>query len=152
MPLESTSDPKFEIGHVLFIDIVGYSQLLMNEQSAVLDELNTIVRATEQFRRAEERDDLVRLPSGDGMALVFRDTPESPAQCALEIDRALRGHPKLRIRMGIHSGPVNEVRDVNQTRNLAGAGINLAQRVMDCGDAGHILLSRRVADDLEPLR
>jgi class 3 adenylate cyclase len=150
MPSQPTSDPKFEIGHVLFIDIVGYSKLLMNEQSAVLDELNTIVRATEQFRRAEKQGDLVRLPSGDGMALVFRDTPESPAQCALEIDRALRGHSRLRIRMGIHSGPVNEVRDVNQTRNLAGAGINLAQRVMDCGDAGHILLSRRVADDLEP--
>jgi class 3 adenylate cyclase len=150
MPSEPTTDPKFEIGHVLFIDMVGYSQLLLNEQSALLDELNRIVRGTNQFREAENGGGLVRLPSGDGMALVFRDSPESPAQCALEIDRALRNHPRLRIRMGIHSGPVNEVRDVNETTNLAGAGINLAQRVMDCGDAGHILLSRRVADDLEP--
>src|SRR6266550_1836473 len=150
MVRESSINPKFDIGHVLFIDIVGYSQLLIDEQSAVLDELNNIVRATNQFREAESRSMLVRLPSGDGMALVFRDSPESPAQCALEIDRAIRNSPRLHVRMGIHSGPVNEVRDVNQTTNLAGAGINLAQRVMDCGDAGHILLSRRVADDLEP--
>jgi hypothetical protein len=150
MPSEPTTDPKFEIGHVLFIDMVGYSQLLINEQSALLDELNTIVRGTNQFRQAENEGGLLRLPSGDGMALVFRDTPESPAQCALEIGRALRNHPRLLVRMGIHSGPVNEVPDVNQRANLAGAGINLAQRVMDCGDAGHILLSKRVADDLAP--
>ena len=106
------ADPKFEIGHVLFIDMVGYSQLLINEQSALLDELNTIVRGTNQFRQAENEGGLVRLPSGDGMALVFRDTPESPAQCALEIGRALRNHPRLQVRMGIHSGPVNEVPDV----------------------------------------
>jgi hypothetical protein len=150
MPLESTFDPKFEIGHVLFIDMVGYSQLLINEQSALLNELNTIVRGANQFRQAESEGGLVRLPSGDGMALVFRDTPESPVQCALEIGRALRNHSRLQVRMGIHSGPVNEVPDVNQRANLAGAGINLAQRVMDCGDAGHILLSKRVADDLAP--
>ncbi len=150
MVRESSINPKFDIGHVLFIDIVGYSQLLIDEQSALLDELNNIVRGTNQFREAESHGVLVRLPTGDGMALVFRDSPESPAQCALEIDRAIRNSSRLHIRMGIHSGPVNEVRDVNQTRNLAGAGINLAQRVMDCGDAGHILLSRRVADDLEP--
>jgi class 3 adenylate cyclase len=150
MASEPTTDPKFEIGHVLFIDMVGYSQLLINEQSALLDELNRIVRGTNQFREAENEGGLVRLPSGDGMALVFRDSPESPAQCALEIGRALRNHARLQVRMGIHSGPVNEVPDVNQRANLAGAGINLAQRVMDCGDAGHILLSRRVADDLAP--
>ena len=150
MAAESSVNPKFDIGHVLFIDIVGYSKLLIDEQSALLDELNTVVRATNQFREAENRGALVRLPTGDGMALVFRDSPESPAQCALEIDRAKRNHRRLHIRMGIHSGPVNEVRDVNKATNVAGAGINLAQRVMDCGDAGHILLSKRVADDLSP--
>ena len=150
MAAESSVNPKFDIGHVLFIDIVGYSKLLIDEQSALLEELNTVVRGTNQFREAESRRALVRLPTGDGIALVFRDSPESPAQCALEIDRARRNHPRLHIRMGIHSGPVNEVRDVNEATNVAGAGINLAQRVMDCGDAGHILLSRRVADDLEP--
>jgi class 3 adenylate cyclase len=150
MSVQGIPDPKFDIGHVLFIDVVGYSQLSINEQSTLLDELNTIVRETTQFRQAEEKGSLMRLPTGDGMALVFRDSPESPAQCALEIGRVLRNHPRIRIRMGIHSGPVNEIADVNQKTNLAGAGINLAQRVMDCGDAGHILLSRRVADDLEP--
>ena len=150
MSAESTTDPKFDIGHILFIDIVGYSKLSIDEQSRSLRELNKIVQGTEQFHRAEAENKLMRLPTGDGMALVFRDTTESPAQAALEITRALRTHGQIPIRMGIHSGPVNEVSDVNNRTNLAGAGINLAQRVMDCGDAGHILLSRRVADDLEP--
>src|SRR2546426_9198572 len=149
MPSEHSSDVKFEIGHVLFIDIVGYSKLLINEQSEQIQTLREIVRGTEQFRAAEAEGKLVRLPTGDGGALVFRNSPESPVLCALEISKKLKKHPELRVRMGIHSGPVNEVTDLNEQANIAGAGINLAQRVMDCGDAGHILLSKRVADDLE---
>jgi len=142
-------DVKFEIGHVLFIDIVGYSKLLINEQSDQIETLKKIVRATEQFRLAETEGKLLRLPTGDGVALVFRTTPEAPVLCALEIAKALHNHPELRVRMGIHSGPVNEISDLNEQANIAGAGINLAQRVMDCGDAEHILLSRHVAEDLE---
>jgi len=141
-----------EIGHVLFIDIVGYSRLLINEQSELLGKLNDVVRGTEQFRSAEAEGGLVRLPTGDGMALVFRHSEEEPVRCALEISRALKDHPdypKLQVRMGIHRGPVNEVADVNERANIAGAGINIAQRVMDCGDAGHILLSKHVAEDLQ---
>src|ERR1700758_4892106 len=149
MSSASSSDVKFEIGHVLFIDIVGYSKLLINEQSEQIQKLRTIVRGTEQFRLAEAEGELVRLPTGDGGALVFRNSPEAPVLCALEISKALRKHPELRVRMGIHSGPVNEVVDLNEQSNIAGAGINIAQRIMDCGDAGHILLSQRVADDLK---
>jgi TolB-like protein/Tfp pilus assembly protein PilF len=149
MSSEHSSDVKFEIGHVLFIDIVGYSKLLITEQSAQLQTLKEIVRATEQFRLAEAEGKLLRLPTGDGGALVFRSSPEAPVLCALEISKALKDHPELRVRMGIHSGPVNEITDLNEQANIAGAGINIAQRVMDCGDAGHILLSRHVADDLE---
>src|SRR5438309_413994 len=149
MPSEHFSEVKFEIGHVLFIDIVGYSKLLINEQSEQIQKLKEIVRATEQFRLAEAEGKLLRLPTGDGGALVFRNSPEAPVLCALEISKALKNHPELHVRMGIHSGPVNEVTDLNEQANIAGAGINTAQRVMDCGDAGHILLSKRVADDLE---
>src|SRR3989454_7770843 len=149
MPSEHSSDVKFEIGHVLFIDIVGYSKLLINEQSEQIQTLREIVRGTEQFRAAEAEGKLVRLPTGDGGALVFRNSPEAPVLCALEISKELKNHPELRVRMGIHSGPVNEVTDLNEQANIAGAGINIAQRVMDCGDGGHILLSKRVADDLE---
>src|ERR1044072_5875421 len=149
MPPESPSDVKFEIGHVLFIDIVGYSKLLITEQSDQMQTLRQIVRGTEQFKKAEAEGKLLRLPTGDGGALVFRNSPEAPVLCALEISKALKSHPKLRVRMGIHSGPVNEITDLNEQANIAGAGINIAQRVMDCGDAGHILLSKRVADDLE---
>jgi adenylate cyclase len=149
MPSGTSSEVKLEIGHVLFIDIVGYSQLLITQQSEQLETLRRIVRGTAQFREAEAEGKLLRLPAGDGGALVFRTTPEAPVLCALEIARELKKHPELRVRMGIHSGPVNEVVDLNEQSNVAGAGINLAQRVMDCGDAGHILLSRRVAEDLE---
>ena len=149
MPSEQFSDVKFEIGHVLFIDIVGYSKLLINEQSDQLQKLKQIVRGTEQFRLAEAEGKLLRLPTGDGGALVFRTSPEEPVLCALEISKALKSHPELRVRMGIHSGPVNEVADLNEQANIAGAGINIAQRVMNCGDAGYILLSKHVADDLE---
>jgi TolB-like protein/class 3 adenylate cyclase/Tfp pilus assembly protein PilF len=149
-PTSSESpDLKFEIGHVLFIDIVGYSKLLINEQIEQIQKLKQIVRGTEQFRLAETQGKLVRLPTGDGVALVFRTTPEAPVLCALEIARELKKHPPLRVRMGIHSGPVNAVTDLNEQSNIAGAGINIAQRVMDCGDAGHILLSKHVAEDLE---
>src|SRR5437660_3394642 len=147
--MPSEADVKFEIGHVLFIDIVGYSKLLIHEQSERLQRLREIARATEQFRAAEAEGKLLRLPTGDGGALVFRDSPEAPATCALEMSKTLKNHPDLRVRMGIHSGPVKEVTDLNEQANIAGAGINIAQRVMDCGDAGHILLSKRVADDLE---
>ena len=140
---------RLQIGHVLFIDIVGYSKSLVNQQSELLRELNGVVSGTRQFCESEAQQKLIRLPTGDGMALVFRDSPEAPAQCALEIARALKEHPRIALRMGIHSGPVNEVTDVNQRQNIAGAGINMAQRVMDCGDAGHILVSKHVTEDLE---
>jgi TolB-like protein/class 3 adenylate cyclase/Flp pilus assembly protein TadD len=149
MPTEHSSDVKFEIGHVLFIDIVGYSKLLISEQSEQIQKLKEIVRGTEQVRLAEAEGKLLRLPTGDGGELVFRNSPEAPVLCAIEISQELKRHPELRVRMGIHSGPVNEVTDLNEQANIAGAGINLAQRVMDCGDAGHILLSRHVAEDLE---
>src|SRR3989454_11935775 len=149
MPSEHSSDVKFEIGHVLFIDIVGYSKLLINEQSEHMQTLREIVRGTEQFRLAEAAGKLLRLPTGDGGALVFRTSLEAPVLCALEISKELKKHPELRVRMGIHSGPVNEITDLNEQANIAGAGINVAERVMDCGDAGHILLSQHVADDLE---
>src|SRR5437764_6696653 len=147
--MPSEADVKFEIGHVLFIDIVGYSKLLIHEQTEQLQKLREIARATEQRRAAEAEDKLLRLPTGDGGALVFSDSPETPVACALEISKAIKNYPNLRVRMGVHSGPVKEVTDLNEQANIAGAGINIAQRVMDCGNVGHILLSKRVADDLE---
>src|SRR6476660_6855361 len=149
MPTEHSSELKFEIGHVLFIDIVGYSKLLINEQSEQIQKLKEIVRHAEQVRLAEAEGKLLRLPTGDGGALVFRNSQEAPVLCALEITKELKKQPELRVRMGIHSGPVNEVTDLNEQANIAGAGINIAQRVMDCGDAGHILVSKHVAEDLE---
>ncbi len=143
---------KLEIGHVLFIDIVGYSKLLIDDQREVLQQLNQIARNTESFRAAEATNNLVRLPTGDGMALVFFTTPEAPMQCALEISEALQGNSQLKVRIGINTGPVSGVADVNDKSNIAGAGINMAQRVMDCGDAGHILLSKRAAEDLAQYR
>jgi len=143
---------RLEIGHVLFMDLVGYSKLLLDEQRELVEHLTEIVRNTEQVRAAEAADKLIRLPAGDGMALVFFNSPEAPVQCAVEITKKLKQFPLLKLRMGIHSGPVNEVRDVNGRANVAGAGINIAQRVMDCGDAGHILLSKRVAEDLTQSR
>src|SRR5438309_9615665 len=149
MPTEVKPHLRLEIAHVLFIDIVGYSKLLIDEQKELLQELNEIVRKTDQVRAAEAEGKLVRLPTGDGMVLVFTNNPEAPVECALEISKALQSHPKLKVRMGIHSGPVNPVADVNDQSNLLGAGINVAQRVMYCGDAGHILLSKHFAEDLE---
>src|ERR1700738_393933 len=139
---------QLEIAHVLFLDIVGYSKLSVNEQHARVDELNQIVRASDQYQKAEAGNRILKIPTGDGMALVFYRSPEEPAQCAFEISRALKDNPRLQVRMGIHSGPVSGVADVNERTNVAGAGISLAQRVMDCGDAGHILLSHHVAEDL----
>src|SRR5215471_18699234 len=146
---EQKSKLRLEIAHVLFIDIVGYSKLRTNEQSAQIEKLREIVRGTEQFREAEAEGKLLRLPTGDGGALAFRNNPEAPVVCAEEIARALNSHPEIRVRMGIHSGPVNEVTDLNEQANIAGAGINIAQRIMDCGDAGHILVSKHAAEDLE---
>src|SRR6266513_2842685 len=133
MSTEIRKEIQLEIAHVLFIDIIGYSKLSINDQHAAVEELNR----------------LIRIPTGDGMVLVFYSSPEAPAQCAVEISRALKEHPRLQLRMGIHSGPVSGVVDVNERANLAGAGINMAKRVMNCGDAGHILLSKHVAEDLE---
>lgn len=152
MAKEVKTEIELEIGHVLFIDAVGYSKLLINEQRELLDELNRVVRNTDRFRAAEATGKLIRMPTGDGMALVFSDSPESPVVCALEISQALQNNPRLPLRMGIHSGPVSRLVDVNDRSNAAGAGINIAQRVMDCGDAGHILLSKRAADDLVEYR
>src|SRR5213082_2982677 len=147
MPPESDDNLRLQIGHVLFIDIVGYSKLLIEDQKERLHQLTEVVLATAAVRASTD-EQLVRLPTGDGMALVFRHSAEEPARCALEIAEALRKHPELPVRTGIHSGPVSEVKDVSGRTNIAGAGINMAQRVMDCGDAGHILLSQHVADDL----
>src|SRR6202051_117294 len=149
MSAEVKKEIELEIAHVLFIDIVGYSKLSINEQRAAVDELNEVVRASGQFQKAEAASRLIKIPTGDGMALVFYTSPEAPAQCAVEISSARKEHPRLHLRMGIHSGPVSGVIDVNNRPNLAGAGLNMAQRVMDCGDAGHILLSKHVAEDLE---
>ena len=139
---------ELEIAHVLFIDIVGYSKLSINDQREAIAELTQAVRASEQFQNAETAGRLLKIPTGDGMALVFYKSPEEPVECALEISRALKEHPKIQLRMGVHSGPVSGVIDVNGQANLAGPGLNITQRVMDCGDAGHILLSKRAADDL----
>lgn len=152
MSIEAKEEIELEIGHVLFIDVVGYSKLLINEQSELLERLNAMVRSSVQVQGADTAGSLIRLATGDGMALVFRNSPEAPAKCALELSRADREHPELKLRTGIHSGPINEVTDVNERVNVTGAGINMAQRVTDCGDAGHILLSKRAADDLGQYR
>src|SRR5947207_1837315 len=149
MNAEPETDAQLEIGHVLFMDIVGFSKLLVDEQRNCTNRLNQIVRNTEPFRNAEAADKLIRLPTGDGMVLVFFTSLEAPVRCAVEIAKALKGSSGFGLRMGIHSGPVNKISDVNDRSNLAGDGINIAQRVMDCGDAGHILLSKRVAENLE---
>src|SRR5437899_6763542 len=138
-----------EIGHILFIDTVGYSKLSINDQRVVVDELTEVVRNSDQYQKAEAAGRLIKIPAGDGMALVFYTSPEAPAQCAVEISRLLKKHPRLQLRMGVHSGPVSGVIDVTGRANLAGAGLNMAQRVMACGDAGHILVSKHVAEDLE---
>src|ERR1051325_9902037 len=140
---------KLEIVHVLFLDIAGYSKRLTDEQQALIDELNQVVRSSNEFQKAASADRLIKIPTGDGMALIFYNSPEQPVQCALEISRALKGNPSLEVRMGVHSGPVSAVTDLNDRVNAAGMGINVAQRVMDCGDTGHILLSKRVAEDLQ---
>jgi len=152
MSAEAGSDLQLEIGHVLFMDMVGYSRLLVDQQHELQRGLTEIVQSTEQVCLGEAAGKLIRIPAGDGMALVFFNSPEAPVRCALEISKKLKEHPQLQLRMGIHSGPVNEVRDVNDRTNVAGAGINIAQRVMDCGDAGHILLSQRIAEDLKHYR
>jgi TolB-like protein/class 3 adenylate cyclase/cytochrome c-type biogenesis protein CcmH/NrfG len=149
MSSEIKKEIELEIAHVLFIDIIAYSKLLINEQRALVDKLNQVARSSDEFRSAEAAGRLIKIPTGDGMALVFYKSPEQPVECALEISRALKTHPELQVRMGVHSGPVSGVVDVNERASVAGAGINIAQRVMDCGDAGHILLSKRVAEDLE---
>src|SRR6476469_2386829 len=149
MSAEVKKEVQLEIAHILFIDTVGYSKLSINEQRAVVDELTRIARSSAQYQSAEAAGRLIKIPTGDGMALVFYTSPEAPAQCAVEISRALKEHPRLQLRMGVHSGPVSGVIDVNGHANLAGAGLNVAQRVMDCGDGGHILVSKHVAEDLE---
>ncbi len=149
---EPGPDLPLEIAHVLLIDAVGYSKLLVNEQIELLQELNQIVRSTECFRTAEKTGKLIRVPTGDGMAVLFFHSPEEPVRCALEISKALQEFPHIQLRMGVHSGPVNQVTDVNDKMNIAGSGINVAQRVLDCGDAGHILLSGHVTEDLAEYR
>src|ERR1041384_2627903 len=149
MSSQTGSEIKLEIGHVLFIDIFGYSKLLIDQQSRQFETLRRVARATEAFRGAEADGKLLRVPTGDGVALVFRNSPDAPVLCAVEIARDLKKYPDLQVRMGVHSGPVNAITDLNEQANIAGAGINIAQRVMDCGDAGHILLSKHVAADLE---
>ena len=152
MAAEIKKEIQLEIAHVLFIDIVGYSKLSINEQNAAVDELTQIVRATEQFQKADASERLIKIATGDGMALVFYTSPEAPVRCAVEISRALKEHPGLQLRMGIHSGPVSGVIDVTGRTNLAGSGLNLARRVMDCGDGGHILLSKHVGEDLSEFK
>ena len=153
MAAEVKKEIALEIAHVLFIDIVAYSRMATDDQRAAIDELNQIVQSTDEYRQAQSENRLLKLATGDGMALIFYHSPEDPVECALEISRAIKEqHSNLRVRMGVHSGPVSGVVDVNSRANVAGAGINMAQRVMDCGDAGHILLSKRVAEDLEQFK
>src|SRR5436190_15915783 len=152
MSAEPTPDLQLEIAHLLLIDVVGYSKLLVNEQVEVLQELKQVVRSTECFRAAEACGKLIRVATGDGMALLFFQSPEEPVQCALEISRGLQGNSQTQVRMGVHSGPVNRVADVNDKTNIVGSGINVAQRVLECGDGGHVLLSKHVADDLSQYR
>src|SRR6059036_3372537 len=149
MAAEIKKEIELEIAHVLFTDIVGYSKLPINEQRALVERLNEIVRSTDEFQAAETAGRLIKIPTGDGITLIFYHSPEAPVECALEISRALKKHPELQLRMGVHSGPVSGVIDATGKANVAGAGINMAQRVMDCGDAGHILLSKHVTEDLE---
>src|SRR3954452_16512088 len=149
MPTEVSKEIELEIAYVLFIDIVGYSKLVTHEQRRLLELLNRIVRESEHLRAAEANNRLITVPTGDGMALVFYNTPEAPVECALKISSVAKEHPELSLRMGIHSGPVSGVVDVSGRSNIAGAGINVAQRVMDCGDAGHVLISKHMAEDLE---
>src|SRR5215471_8254347 len=149
MSVEVKKEIELKLAHVLFIDIVGYSKLLISEERALLETLNQIVRSAEQFRKAEAAGRLLKIPAGDGMALVFYTSPEAPVECALEIARANIEHSELELRMGVHTGPVSAVVDVNERANVAGAGINVAQLVMSCGNGGHVLLSKRVAEDLE---
>src|SRR4051794_10893895 len=149
MGSEIKKEIELEIAYVLFVDIVGYSKLLINEQRRLLEVLNENVRGTDQFKKAEANHRLITVPTGDGMALVFYNTPEAPVECALEISAEAKEHPELKLRMGIHSGPVSGVVDVSGRSNIAGAGINIAQRVMDCGDAGHVLVSKHMAEDIE---
>src|SRR5437762_7063256 len=149
MAAEIKREVKLEIVHVLFLDIVGYSKALTDEQQELVDRLNQVVRGSEEFQKAAAADRLIKIPTGDGMALIFYNSPEQPVECALEISHALKHHPGLPVRMGVHSGPVNAVTDVNDRVNAAGVGINLAQRLMDYGDAGHILVSKRVAEALQ---
>src|SRR6266536_1411558 len=149
MAAEVKKEIQLEIAHVLFTDIVAYSKVPINQQRAVVERLSEIVRGTDEFQAAETAGCLIKIPTGDGITLVFYHSPEAPVECALEISRALKKYPELQLRMGIHSGPVSGVIDATGKPNVAGAGINIAQRVMDCGDAGHILLSKHVAEDLE---
>src|ERR1043166_1676265 len=149
MATEVKKEIQLEIAHVLFTDIVGYSKLPINQQRALVERLTEIVRGTDEYQAAETARRLITIPTGDGITLVFYDNPETPAECALEISRALKKHPDLRLRMGVHSGPVSGVIDATGKANVAGAGINMAQRIMDCGDAGHISLAKHVAEDLE---
>src|SRR5262245_36560068 len=149
MATEVIKGIQLEIAHVLFTDIVGYSKLPINQQRALVERLNEIVRATDEYQLAERAGRMMTIPTGDGVTLVFYQSPEAPVECALEISRALKKHPELQLRMGVHSGPVSGIIDANGKANVAGPGINIAQRVMDCGDAGHILLSKHVAEDLK---
>src|SRR5438874_4149114 len=153
MAAEVKKEIALEIAHVLFVDIVAYSKMASDDQRAAIEQLNQIVQSTDEFRKAESENRLLKIATGDGMALIFYRSPEDPVECALEISRALKEqHPELRLRMGVNSGHVSGVVDVNGRANVAGAGINVAQRVMDCGDAGHILLSKRVAEDLQQFK
>lgn len=149
--LNPPTTPSLEMAHVLFLDIVGYSRLPMDHQQRVIHDLQEAVRGTSEFARAQAADQLIRLPTGDGMALVFFRDPEAPVRCALELTKLLYGNPNIKLRMGIHAGPVYRIADINANRNVAGGGINMAQRVMDCGDAGHVLLSKTMADVLAEL-
>src|SRR5438067_539011 len=153
MAAEVKKEIALEIAHVLFIDIVAYSKMASDDQRAAIEKLNQIVQSTDEYRKAESENRLLKIATGDGMALIFYRSPEDPVECALEISRALKEqHSNLRLRMGVNSGPVSGVVDVNGGANVVGAGINIAQRLMDCGDAGHILLSKRVAEDLEQFK
>lgn len=144
----TTSAPVKSIAHVLYMDVIGSGLLPAERQRAVYQELNDVVLGSAEYRRAGARGEVICRPSGDGMALVFFEGVESPMLSALEISELLRSRPHLQLRMGIRSGEVFRVTDINGSDDVTGDGIVMARRVMDCGDAAHVLVSASVMDGI----
>ena len=140
------TDLDLETGHILFIDIVGLARMLALEQQESLHKLSQIIRNTDAGKTTEE--ELPRLSTGSGLALAFATTADAAVRCAMQISTGWRTYPELKLRMGIHTGPVNRMTEANDRIGVAGPGVNVARRVTDCGDTGHILLSRHAVERL----